>query len=145
MKAVWIIIVFCLTTFACASQPEQGASNSDKDALEVISKTAAIVDAQLAAYNKQDLDALLNFFHPDIESYNSIGERQLQGIEALRETFANQFNHKPNEAVVERIVDKNYVIDKVEVTFVVDGQAMTQNGVVIYTIEDDLIRRMTFL
>ena len=144
MKSVLVIFVLCLTTFACAAQPEQHPVNPDKGMNEGSHKVA-IVDAQLDAYNKHDLEGLLKFFHPDIESYNFSGERQLQGLDSLRETFANQFNHKPEEVVVKRMVEKNYVVDKVDVTFVVDGQTMTHQGIVIYTIEDNLIRRMTFL
>lgn len=144
MKRTWIIVLLSLTAFACAVQPEQRAAAPEK--IQTEDRTAAgIVDAQLAAYNQHDLDALLHFFHPDIESFKFPGERQLQGLESLRETFANQFNHQPREVVVERIVEKNHVIDKVEVTFVVEGQTMTHHGTVIYTIEDNLIRTMMFL
>lgn len=140
MKRTWIIVLLSLTAFACAAQSEQRAKIQTED------RTAAgIVDAQLAAYNQHDLDALLHFFHPDIESFKFPGERQLQGLKSLRETFANQFNHQPREVVVERIVEKNHVIDKVEVTIVVEGQTMTHHGTVIYTIEDNLIRTMMFL
>lgn len=140
MKRTWIIVLLSLTAFACAAQSEQRAKIQTED------RTAAgIVDAQLAAYNQHDLDALLHFFHPDIESFKFPGERQLQGLKSLREAFANQFNHQPREVVVERIVEKNHVIDKVEVTIVVEGQTMTHHGTVIYTIEDNLIRTMMFL
>lgn len=144
MKRTWIIVLLSLTAFACAVQPEQRAAAPEK--IQTEDRTAAgIVDAQLAAYNQHDLDALLHFFHPDIESFKFPGERQLQGLKSLRETFANQFNHQPREVVVERIVEKNHVIDKVEVTIVVEGQTMTHHGTVIYTIEDNLIRTMMFL
>lgn len=144
MKRTWIIVLLSLTAFACAAQPEQRAAAPEK--IQTEDRTAAgIVDAQLAAYNQHDLDALLHFFHPDIESFKFPGERQLQGLKSLRETFANQFNHQPREVVVERIVEKNHVIDKVEVTIVVEGQTMTHHGTVIYTIEDNLIRTMMFL
>ena len=144
MKRTWIIVLLSLTAFACAAQSEQRAAAPEKIQTEDRT-TAGIVDAQLAAYNQHDLDALLHFFHPDIESFKFPGERQLQGLKSLRETFANQFNHQPREVVVERIVEKNHVIDKVEVTIVVEGQTMTHHGTVIYTIEDNLIRTMMFL
>lgn len=145
MKSLWIAIILCLTTFAFAAEPERPASDSNRHNLDSTDNNAAIVDAQLKAYNKHDLEELLTFFHPEIESYKFPGEPQLNGKEALHKAFGDQFKHQPNEVVVERIVENNYVIDSVEVTYKVEGSTMTHRGVVIYTIEDGLIRRLMFL
>lgn len=145
MKSIWVAIVLCLTTFACSAYAEQQVSDENESYIETPSELGNIVDKQLEAFNNHDLETFLTFFHPEIESYKFSGELQLQGIDALRERFAQAFIYQPNEVVEERIISGNYVIDKIKVTYVVNGQTVTDGDVVIYTIEEDLIRRMTFL
>jgi len=47
--------------------------------------------------------------------------------------------------MMKRLVENNYMIDGVEVTYKVEGSTMTHRGIGIYTIEDGLIRRLIFL
>lgn len=108
-------------------------------------KAANIIDNQLAAYNAHDLNKFLEFFHPDIETYNFPNQLDKRGLESLREAFSETFKAKPHEKVVTRIIDRNNVIDQVDMTYQFMGYEITDRSTVIYTIEDGLIRRMTFL
>ena len=108
-------------------------------------QAASVIDGHLAAFNAHDLDAFIEFFHPDIEVYNFPNQLDKSGLESLRESFVETFKTQPNEKVVTRIIDRNHVIDQVEVTFQFNGHAMSDRSTVIYTLEDGLIRRMTFL
>lgn len=107
-------------------------------------QAATIIDNQLAAFNSHDLDQFLAFFHPDIEVYNYPDKFDKRGLESLRATFTESFKAKPDEKVITRIIAHNNVIDYVEVTFEFMGYRITDHSTVIYTIEDGLIRRMTF-
>lgn len=107
-------------------------------------QAASIIDNQLDAFNAHDLDKFLAFFHPDIEVYNYPDQLDKRGLESLRGAFAESFKAKPNEKVITRIIAHNNVIDYVEVTFEFMGYKITDRSTVIYTIEDGLIRRMTF-
>lgn len=108
-------------------------------------KAAHIIDGHLAAYNAHDLEAFLAFFHPDVEAYNFPNSLDKSGVAALRKSFTETFKKAPHERVITRIISGNHVIDEVEVKFQVNGQAFTDRSTVIYTLEDGLIRRMTFL
>lgn len=108
-------------------------------------QAANVIDGHLAAFNAHDLDAFIEFFHPDIEVFNFPNELDKSGLESLRESFVETFKMQPYEKVVTRIIDRNHVIDQVEVTFQFNGHAMSDRSTVIYTLEDGLIRRMTFL
>ena len=145
MKSVWLMLLLCLTTVSFASESQDAASVKSEHSEMADKAAAAVVDGHLEAFNDHDLEVFLTFFHPEIESYKFTGELELQCIEALREAFIQAFTYTPNEVVEQRIIDGNYVIDKVKVQFNLDGQTMIDRGVVIYTLEDGLIRKMTFL
>lgn len=108
-------------------------------------EAAAVIDGHLAAYNAHDLDDFVSHFHPEIEAFNFPDKKVFEGIDALRSGFAQTFQSKPQEIVLNRIIDGNHVIDQVEVSFTIQGSEMTQRGTVIYTLEDHKIRRMTYM
>lgn len=140
MKSVAMVIALCLTAFGCVSQYEQCASNPQAD-----SKAAAVVDAHLIAYNNHDLEKMLQFFHPEIEAYGSSGELQLKGLQSFRVAFAETFKSKPNEVVVARIIQGNQIIDQVDTSFKTNGRVVTERDTIIYSIEKNLIRKITLL
>lgn len=73
-----------------------------------------VVQAQLEAYNKQDLEAFLAVFHEDAALYN-LGDCQptAQGKEKLREVYGNLFKNSPklHSKVINRSVVGNKVFD----------------------------------
>ena len=73
-----------------------------------------IVQAQLEAYNKQNLEAFLAVFHEDAALYN-LGDCHptAQGKEKLREVYGNLFKNSPNlhSKVINRSVVGNKVFD----------------------------------
>lgn len=144
MKSVWLIVVLSITAFAFASEPATDALSKNELSQESV-KAAAIVDGHLAAYNEHDLEGMLKYFHPDIEAYSFSGDLQLQGLASFREAFADTFSAKPKEVVVKRIIEGNHVIDQVDTTFHVNDRIVTERDTVIYTIEEGLIRKLTFL
>lgn len=140
MKNLLLVAALSLATFGCASQHEKCASNPPGS-----SNDAAVVDGHLIAYNKHDLESMLQFFHPEIEAYSASGELQLKGLESFRAAFAETFKSKPNEVVIARIIQGNRVIDQVDTSFQTGGRVVTERDTVVYTVEKGLIRKITFL
>lgn len=140
MKNLLLVAVLSLAAFGCVSQHEKCVSTPPES-----SDNAAVVDGHLVAYNKHDLEGMLQFFHPEIEAYSSSGELQLKGLESFRVAFAETFKAKPNEVVVARIIQGNRVIDQVDTSFQAGGRVVTERDTVVYTIEQGLIRKITFL
>ena len=140
MKNLLLVAVLSLVTFGCASQQEKCLSSSPQS-----SNDASVVDGHLAAYNKHDLEGMLKFFHPEVEAYSTSGELQLKGLESFRAAFSETFKSSPKEVVVARIIQGNRVIDQVDTSFQTGSHVVTERDTVVYTIEQGLIRKITFL
>lgn len=98
--------VFILHT-VCSQNIKAQDMNTEEIAVKV-------VQAQLEAYNKQDLEAFLAVFHEDAALYN-LGDCQptAQGKEKLREVYGKLFKNSPNlhSNVINRSVVGNKVFD----------------------------------
>jgi hypothetical protein len=114
------------------------------DVAEVMSPSE-IVQAQLDAYNAQDIDALCACFTPDAvlaELNGAITHVRLSGI---RERYADLFaQHPHNRAeVLSRIAIGDVVIDEEKIRR--GPTAMPFRAVAIYTIKSGLISRVDFV
>ena len=105
----------------------------------------AISQAQLDAYNAQDLDAYCGFFTEDVVVANVAGEVTSQGIEAYRARYADAFAKFPkNRAdLLNRIVLGSTVIDHERVDRG-DGQTAPFEVAAIYSFKGDRIARVDF-
>jgi len=103
-----------------------------------------IVQAQLDAYNAQDLDAYCGYFADDIVVADLNGKVSTQGIEAYRTRYAGTFAQFPqNKAeLVNRIVVGNTVVDHERVVRAPDGESF--EVIAIYTLAGDKIARVDF-
>ena len=115
------------------------SKNPDTESTEA----EAIVQKQLEAYNNRDIDAFVKTYSFDIKLYNFPNEVTTQGQAALKRQYASFFENTPdlNAEIVNRIVLGNKVIDKEKVT--INGQ--TFYAVAIYEVENDLIKKVTFI
>ena len=104
-----------------------------------------ITQAQLDAYNAQDLDAYCAFFTDDVVVADVGGEVNLNGNAAYRERYAGAFGKFPkNRAdLLGRIVLGNTVIDHERVDRG-DGTTPTFEVAAIYTFRGDKIARVDF-
>ena len=101
-----------------------------------------LVEHQLAAYNARDLGKFLEVFSDDIEVTRLPGTSPaIVGKAALGRFYAeNRFNLPDLHAeIVNRIVAGNKIIDHEKITGIGEG---VLEIVVVYAIEDGLIRRM---
>jgi hypothetical protein len=104
-----------------------------------------IVQAQVDAYNRRDLEGFLSFYADDAKIYVYPDQLVLSGKEAMRERYAKTF--EPAElhaAIPQRIAFDRFVIDQEKV---VTGRAEhpVVEAVAIYEIKDGRIARVTFL
>ena len=105
----------------------------------------AITQAQLDAYNSQDLDAYCGFFTDDVVVANVAGEVTSTGIDAYRARYKDAFAKFPkNKAeLLNRIVLGQTVVDHERVDRG-DGVTPTFEVAAIYTFEGDKIARVDF-
>jgi len=104
-----------------------------------------ITQAQLDAYNAQDLDAYCAFFTDDVVVANVGGDATSRGIEAYRARYAEAFAKFPNNRadLLNRIVLGDVVIDHERVDRG-DGTTAPFEVAAIYTFEGDRIARVDF-
>jgi len=104
----------------------------------------APVEAQLAAYNAQDVDAFVACFAEDVVIEDGAGKAISTGRATMRENYARMFATYPqNRAeILHRIVQGQYVMDHERIT----GRTPEPYfAVAIYRIEEGLIRHVRFL
>ena len=104
-----------------------------------------IAQAQLDAYNAQDLDAYCAYFTDDVVVADVGGAANLEGNDAYRERYAGAFAKFPNNKaeLLSRIVLGNTVIDHERVDRG-DGTTPVFDVAAIYTFRDGKIARVDF-
>jgi imidazolonepropionase-like amidohydrolase len=107
------------------------------------SSPAALVQRQLNAYNRRDLESFLESYSEDVEIYDSPNEQQLKGKVSMRESYRVLFEKSPQLhcELVNRIALGDTVVDQERVTGL---QGKTVEAIAIYTIKDGKISRVTF-
>ena len=104
---------------------------------------AAIVDAQMAAYNSGDVEAFAAFYADDVEFFD-LGPGNpttMQGKAALIKRYrpAMEKAH-PRARLLNRIVDGRFVINREQIV----AGANNNSGAAIYEIVDGTIARVWF-
>lgn len=102
------------------------------------------VDAQLAAYNAQDLDAYCACFADDIVIEDGAGAAISRGKAAMRENYARMFATHPDNhcEVLHRIEIGGYVVDHERIT----GRGpQPVFAVAVYRVANGLIQHVRFL
>ena len=109
-------------------------------------KVEAIAQAQLDAYNAQDLDAYCGFFTDDVVVADLNGAVSLEGVAAYRERYAGAFAKFPkNRAdLLGRMVVGQMVIDHERVDRG-NGVDPVFEVAAIYTFRDGKIARVDFV
>ena len=113
---------------------------------EPATDAAAVVDAQLAAYNARDLNSFLATYSEDAQLFEQPSKLLASGVAQMRERYAARFAEPNLHAVVlKRIVMGNFVIDHESVTRTFPEGTGTQDAIAIYEVEGTLIRRVWFV
>lgn len=105
----------------------------------------AVIAAQLAAYNIQDLDGHVAHFAGDVVVADFNGAENLHGVEAYCARYAGVFAQYPgNHAqLIGRLSCANVVIDHERVSRIAGGESF--DVLAIYTLRDGKIARVDFV
>lgn len=101
----------------------------------------ALIEAQLAAYNRQDMSAFLATFHPEVEFIRWPSTVELRGHDAFKQAYGALWARSPGltARILNRIVMGRFVLDVEEMLNHADGPKAPV--LVIYETEGGLIRR----
>jgi hypothetical protein len=101
----------------------------------------AIVQAQVEAYNRQDIDAFIASFHPEVEFINWPAQVLHRGHEAFRQRYSALWARSPKlqAKILNRTLMGRFVIDLELLVNHADGPRSPV--LVIYETEGELIRR----
>ena len=104
-----------------------------------------VVQAQVEAYNKQDIDAFMALHSPDAVLYNLPDNTVIvEGHEAIRERYTQRFSNPDLHAeIVNRMALNNRVIDHEHVRGIEPNRIV--QAIAIYEVEQDLIQRVWFI
>lgn len=106
---------------------------------------ADVVQAQLDAYNRKDIDALLATYAVDAEQYLLHGERMATGHAEMRPRFLARFAEPDLHAeLCSRTVFGQIVIDVEVVTRTFPEGRGTVEMLCIYEVDGALIRKASF-
>lgn len=72
-----------------------------------------VVDRQVQAYNKRDIDAFADTYHEDVELFIFPNDKFCHGKEDLRRQFSKRFAERPkaHATIAARIILEPYVVD----------------------------------
>lgn len=135
--------LLCIACWPCG--PAIADDATPATTLDQSASPEAIVDAQLAAYNRRDLEGFLSFYaedavlaiHPD--QVTQTGKAEMRARYQLR--FSNPDVHAE---IIKRVTFGRFVIDHERVVAAPPAEG-TLEAVAIYEIEDGKIVRVTFL
>jgi putative hydrolase of HD superfamily len=106
---------------------------------------AAVVQAQLDAYNAKDIDALMLTYAPDAQQFTLHGPLLAQGHEAIRPRYVARFVEPDLHArLLSRTVLGNFVTDLEVVTRNFPEGLGTVEMLCIYEVVDGRIQRASF-
>jgi hypothetical protein len=103
-----------------------------------------IVQQQVDAYNRHDLDSFLGFYSSDVKLHDFPDKEVSSGVDAMRKTYGKLFADNPDLKVdiAKRIVQGDTVIDQ-EAVSVTSRRRFT--AVAIYRVEKGKIASVWFV
>jgi len=105
----------------------------------------SVVQRQLDAYNRKDVDALLSTYAVDAEQFQLHGPRLAVGHAEMRQRFAARFDEPDLRAdLIERVVMGRIVVDRERVVRNFPEGLGWMEMLCIYEIDGDRIQRATF-
>jgi hypothetical protein len=105
----------------------------------------AVVEAQLAAYTRRDVEAFAAAYAPDAVVYDPPEQIRAAGMESIRRIYGKAFAEAPSAraTISHRLIQGNFVVDQESVSGLASGGSAS--AVVIYEVRDGKIRRAWIL
>ena len=102
-----------------------------------------LVDQQLQAYNRHDLEAFLKPYAADVKIYDFPDKERMTGKEAMRKAYGTYFGKNPDlkAVVTKRIVQGDTIIDHEHVT----ATNLDFKAIAIYRIREGKINSVWFI
>jgi hypothetical protein len=140
--AASVLLAIVILGLLAARGPGQEAAK-DKKPSQVVTEPEKVVQEQLEAYNRHDLDAFLKTYSPEIKLYEFPDKELSTGLDAMRKGYGEFFKAEPNvkATIAKRIVQGDYIIDHEQIT----GASRNFNAVAIYLVKDGKITKVWFL
>lgn len=138
-----------LVLFFTAGSPMLGQSIPSRTPAAVPSVAEQVVQTQVEAFNRRDLDAFLATYAPDLKMYLHPSQKlMMSGLDEARQKYAAQFANMAKEPNVRvdiptRIVQGNFVIDHEVFTGAPDGREF--RVVAIYEVREGKIQNVWFI
>lgn len=106
-----------------------------------------VVQKQLDAYNAQNVEAFVATYADSVKLYQWPARQIMAGKEQLRKNYGEMFRRSPDNyaALVGRIVQGNFVIDREKVTGTRSGSPYETYATAIYEVRNGLIVNVWFL
>lgn len=126
-------------------EPAQESFAPPLMATAAVPRPGGVVDAQLDAYNRHDVEGLVRAYAPDAVFYDFPDRVRLSGVEQIRRAYSKEFTQSSasQAAVSSRILQGDFVIDHETVSGFPGREVASR--VVIYEVRDGKIRRVWFL
>lgn len=132
---------------SCTSAPAGGglAERRVDSVIRVSSEPAAIVDRQIAAYNRRDAETFAALYAPDAVGYEYPQRVLFTGRDSLQAQYARFFATAPDlhVRVTQRIVHGPYVLDHELITGM--PGADTVRAVAIYEVRNGAIATVRYI
>ena len=124
-------------------QGQEGKTGKSIPEGPTVTVAERVVQEQVEAYNRHDLEAFLKTYAPDVRVSDFPDKLRYSGLEAMRERYGAVFDRDPDLKVriAKRVVQGDHVIDHEEVNR--GGQQFTV--VAIYRVEAGKIAAVWFL
>jgi len=105
----------------------------------------AVVETQLAAYNRRDVEGFAAAYAPDAVVYDPPEQIRAAGMESIRRIYGKAFAEAPSAraTISHRLIQGNFVVDQESVSGLPGGRSAA--AVVIYEVRDGKIRRVWIL
>ena len=127
MKKAFSLVCLFIASICLAQTPEE------------------LVQQQLDAYNKRDIEAFLEPYSDSVKVYNFPDDFRFQGKETMRKGYSGMFDNMPdlNAQVLKRQALGNVVIDHEKVLFTKDRPEL--EVLVLYKIVANKIQEVWFI
>ncbi|MEQ9592014.1 MAG: amidohydrolase family protein [Cyclobacteriaceae bacterium] len=112
---------------------------------EILASTPEeLVQRQVVAYNARDLEGFLSVYSKDVKLYSFPDKLILEGMEQMRERYAERFGSSPNlyVEIANRDIMGEYIVDYEKVQGITDGIV---EAMAIYHVKDGLIDEVRFI